>query len=382
MVIIVTSVVGCAQPPAATREDSPTNNEITRQQPLEEEVENSLKTLLKKTERLAQDLKSQREAFEKERQRIKAETSGMPEVIQTVLPSVASVYVLAQGALLGAGSAFFLENNSAITNYHVVQSVAQPNAMAMEGEEPVVVFLATTDEEDWRVAQIVATGDLERDLALLASTDIVLNLETRETEEVPRDFPALSLAPEPEVGSQVFAIGTPLGVYESTVTRGIVSGIRVGVDPCLMFPCIQTDASINHGNSGGPLINTSGEVVGVNTYSLSQIGYPGINFAIAASTVEEFLAEVETGQLQRPTREEEKEAQEEHGLDEQPPPLTLSACMELGCPDGTMVVGSINSDVYHECHCSSARRINLENLLCFGSVEEAIASGYRAAQRC
>jgi len=375
MIFIGTSVVSCTQPPAATREDSSTDEKVIQQEPVGDGMEKKLKTLLNETEKLAQDLESQRKAFEKERQRIKTETGDMSEIIQTVRPSVATVYVLAQGEFLGAGSAFFLENNSAITNYHVVQSVVQPNAIVREGEEPVVVFLATTDGEV-RVAQIVATGDLDRDLALLASTDVVVNLETGEMEEIPRVFPTLSLAPEPEVGSQVFAIGTPLGVYESTVTRGIVSGIRLGVDPCLQFPCIQTDASINHGNSGGPLINTRGEVVGVNTWGIE--GAPGINFAIAASVVEGFLTEVESGQLQSPAQGEE--AQEERGLDEQPP--TLSTCMELGCPEGTVVVGSINSDIYHECHCSSAQRINPENLLCFGSEEEAVASGYRAAQKC
>lgn len=59
-----------------------------------------------------------------------------------------------------------------------------------------------------------------------------------------------------------------------------------------------------------------------------------------------------------------------------------SNCESLGCSEGTQFVGSVNSDVYHQCHCSYAKRILEENLVCFVNKEEAIGKGYRAAKRC
>ena len=57
-------------------------------------------------------------------------------------------------------------------------------------------------------------------------------------------------------------------------------------------------------------------------------------------------------------------------------------CVSLGCSEGTQFVGSKNSDIYHKCHCSYAKRILEENLVCFSSKQEAIEIDYRAAKRC
>jgi S1-C subfamily serine protease len=85
------------------------------------------------------------------------------------------------------------------------------------------------------------------------------------------ELPTLSVAASPTVGDQVLAYGSPFGLPD-TVTKGIISAVRGDY--------IQTDAQINHGNSGGPLLNARGEVVGITTYDLEG-GRSGLGVAIS-----------------------------------------------------------------------------------------------------
>jgi S1-C subfamily serine protease len=100
------------------------------------------------------------------------------------------------------------------------------------------------------------------------------------------------------VGDSVVAIGNPLG-YDRSVTAGIVSAVQRAISAPNQFPIdhvIQTDAPINHGNSGGPLINSRGQVVGVNaqiaTGGSGSDGSIGIGFAIPINTVRTVVAQL------------------------------------------------------------------------------------------
>ena len=84
-------------------------------------------------------------------------------------------------------------------------------------------------------------------------------------------------------GDPVIAVGSPQG-FRSTFTKGIVSA-RDRRFPGSAVSFIQTDAAINHGNSGGPLINTAGEVIGINTGTIEKSVAEGLNFAIAINDV-------------------------------------------------------------------------------------------------
>src|SRR5205823_10638667 len=102
--------------------------------------------------------------------------------------------------------------------------------------------------------------------------------------EAPGELPVLPLGDSDaiDIGEWVIAIGNPFGL-DHTVTAGIVSGkgrrdVRPGGSPTGFYDFIQTDASINAGNSGGPLINGHGEVIGINTAMNAQA--QGIAFAI------------------------------------------------------------------------------------------------------
>jgi S1-C subfamily serine protease len=85
-------------------------------------------------------------------------------------------------------------------------------------------------------------------------------------------------------GQRVVAIGSPEAL-ENSVTEGIVSGINRQIDPYVGL--IQTDAAINHGNSGGPLINASGQVIGLNTLGVRADNAQGLNFAIPINTAKQ-----------------------------------------------------------------------------------------------
>jgi len=108
-----------------------------------------------------------------------------------------------------------------------------------------------------------------------------------------------SSEPDPIVGEWAIALGNPLNLFqasEPTVTVGVVSGLRRDLgnhDGQLFYDMIQTDASINQGNSGGPLLNALGEVIGVNTVIVSQSGGSiGLGFAIPAARAQRIIEEL------------------------------------------------------------------------------------------
>ena len=156
--------------------------------------------------------------------------------------------------VFGAGSGFIVSPDGVIlTNAHVVQ-----------GASEVTVKLA--DRREFRAK--VLGSDPRTDVA-------VLKIDAKNLPTVP-----LGNARALQTGEWVLAIGSPFGL-ESTVTAGVVSatGRSLGNDSQVQF--IQTDVAVNPGNSGGPLLNTRGEVVGINSQIYSQTGgYQGLSFAI------------------------------------------------------------------------------------------------------
>ena len=179
------------------------------------------------------------------------------------------------------GSGFVIDKQGHIvTNYHVVES-----ANSIE-----VLFSNNVTTR----ATVVGTDE---------STDVaVLKVDVSPSALTPLSFGDSSAL---EVGDGVVAIGNPFGL-DRTITAGIVSAIYNLEDsstasplrsPTNNFPiaAIQTDAAINHGNSGGPLINSLGQVIGVNsaieTGSTSQ-GNVGIGFAVQSNTVKQVVAQI------------------------------------------------------------------------------------------
>ena len=185
------------------------------------------------------------------------------EIYQQVNPSVVTVLAqLEDGVSVGTG-VIFTQDGYILTNYHVVEGGRDCGITLDNGRSYEVKYVA---------------GDMKNDLAVLKVDLTGLPFATF------GDSDALT------VGDKVYAIGNPLGVeLRGTLTDGIVSAINrdVQVDGRTMT-LIQTNAALNSGNSGGPLINTYGQVVGINTIKMSSAysNIEGLGFAIPSSSIQ------------------------------------------------------------------------------------------------
>ncbi len=154
----------------------------------------------------------------------------------------------------GEGSGFIVSSDGLIlTNAHVVKDAKE-------------VTVKLTDRRELRAK--VLGADAKTDIA-------VLKVEARDLPVV-----ALGKVADLNVGEWVLAIGSPFG-FENTVTAGVVSAKGRALPDDSAVPFIQTDVAVNPGNSGGPLFNARGEVVGINSQIYSRTGgYQGVSFAI------------------------------------------------------------------------------------------------------
>jgi S1-C subfamily serine protease len=180
------------------------------------------------------------------------------------------------------GSGFVIDKSGHIvTNYHVVQ-----------GSQNVQVSFSNRDSMKARVVGVDASTDLA-----------VLEVDARSRALTPLP---LGDSDRVRVGDSVVAIGNPFGLTR-TITAGIVSALQRSITAPNDYPIdhvVQTDAQINKGNSGGPLLNASGQVIGVNakieTGGTSE-GNVGIGFAIPVNTVKRVAAQlIKNGKVQHP----------------------------------------------------------------------------------
>jgi S1-C subfamily serine protease len=177
----------------------------------------------------------------------------------------------------GQGSGFVIDKEGHIlTNYHVIADARQVEVTMHNRKKFKATIVGTDPAHDLAVIQIKASDLVP---AVLGDSR---NLQ---------------------VGQKVYAIGNPFGLA-GTMTRGIVSSIRPVREPngATIDEAIQTDAAINPGNSGGPLMNWHGEVIGINTMILSNVGQnAGIGFAIPINTAKAVLNDLMTlGRVRRP----------------------------------------------------------------------------------
>jgi serine protease Do len=175
----------------------------------------------------------------------------------------------------GGGSGFiFDEEGRILTNHHVIRDA-----------EEIIVVVATSEGEVELEATVVG-ADPRTDIAII---------------QVDPPNNGLTVVPMGDsercrVGDWVMAIGTPFGQLQGTVTAGIISAkgrddLRImGSDPQGYQNYIQTDASINFGNSGGPLVNMKGEAIGINT-AINPSGQ-GIGFAIPINMAKEIMGQL------------------------------------------------------------------------------------------
>ena len=173
---------------------------------------------------------------------------------QVIRQSMPAVVTIITDEVLGSG--FFVSSDGyLLTNFHVVRQGGWPTVRLADGKS---------------VSASVVRNDEEKDLALLKASG--------------SGYPTLPLGDSNRAtqGESVIAIGSPVGL-EGTVTRGIISAVRKGPNGVTY---IQTDAAVNPGNSGGPLLNKAGQVIGINT--LKQFG-DRLGFAISINDAKTFM---------------------------------------------------------------------------------------------
>ena len=213
------------------------------------------------------------------------EVSPVVAIAEKVTPSVVGVKTFGTAYTywgqripnqeLGSGSGIiYSEDGYIITNYHVIENATS-----------VMITLSDGTEYDARIIGSDASSDLA-----------VLKVEAENLPEAELgDSSAL------QIGELVVAIGNPLG-YGNTVTDGIVSGLnRQLTDYIDSATLIQTNATINSGNSGGALVNSKGKVVGINSAKLVASNAEGMGFALSINEVRPIVEEIiSKGHVSRP----------------------------------------------------------------------------------
>jgi 2-alkenal reductase len=220
------------------------------------------------------------------------EEESLIAVYKRVNPSVVSIQVIREAQALfpegqstdnkyqrGQGSGFIVdgENGFIVTNNHVVESAQVVEVVLHNGHILTAEVLGQDSDSDMAVLRIDAEGR-ELQAVILGDSDAL------------------------QVGQRALAIGNPFG-WEGTLTTGIISGVgrtlRLGhvserVSGRFSIPeMIQTDAAINFGNSGGPLLDSSGRVIGMNTAITSPQGTSsGVGFAVPINTIKRVLPDL------------------------------------------------------------------------------------------
>ena len=197
---------------------------------------------------------------------------SLQEIYEKVIPSVASISCVQQGGTASGTGIVMSDDGYVITNYHVIESAQQ-------------IYVLLSDENTY-TATLVG-GDEATDLAVL---------KVEATGLTPAEFGDSDAL---RVGDVVVAIGDPLGTeLRGTMTDGIVSAINRDLNLSgRQMTLIQTNAALNSGNSGGPLINCYGQVIGINTmkmssYSATSATVEGLGFAIPITAAKPILDEL------------------------------------------------------------------------------------------
>jgi len=217
--------------------------------------------------------------------------TAVTKSVQKVSPTVVTVVgtIPGQTTFFGntgdqtvSGSGFFITDKGYIlTNNHVVEGTKEVSIVLSDGSEQKATIVGTDPYSD--IAVLKTDGKVPA-VAALGNSDVL------------------------NPGESVIAIGSPLGNFKNTVTVGVVSATGRSIDTGNGYQIedlIQTDAAINHGNSGGPLVNLAGEVIGINTLIVRNTGSgdvaEGLGFAIPVNTAQAVAQQIiQKGYFARP----------------------------------------------------------------------------------
>jgi serine protease Do len=206
-----------------------------------------------------------------------------PAVVTVVgtIPGQMTVFGLTGDGTV-SGSGFFISDNGYIlTNNHVVEGTKEVKIVLSDGTEQKATIVGTDQYSD--IAVLKTDGKVPA-IASIGNSDKL------------------------DPGESVIAIGSPLGNFKNTVTVGVVSATGRSIDTGNGYQIedlIQTDAAINHGNSGGPLVDLAGEVIGINTLVVRNTNSgdvaEGLGFAIPVNTAQAIAQQIiQKGYFARP----------------------------------------------------------------------------------
>ena len=213
-----------------------------------------------------------------------SEDDAIAQLVENVSPSVVTIVgnyndssdsgQFNNPTMHGSG-VIYKNNGHIITNAHVVKDIKNLTVVLSNGETYPGKVLFSDEAADLAIVKIEKLG-----LTPITMAD-----------------PSAIVS-----GKTVIAIGTPISLsMRNTVTKGIISGVDV-VLPDSHYKILQTDASVNPGNSGGPLLNIRGELVGINSSKFAGVGIEGMCFAIPVDTVKHAISQYEQhGKILRPT---------------------------------------------------------------------------------
>jgi serine protease Do len=217
--------------------------------------------------------------------------TAITQSVQRVGPTVVTVVGTVPGqmtffgttgdATVSGSGVFITDQGYILTNNHVVEGTREVSIVLSDGTEQPAAIVGTDPYSD--IAVLKTDGKVPA-VATLGNSDVL------------------------DPGESVIAIGSPLGNFKNTVTVGVVSATGRSIDTGSGYQIenlIQTDAAINHGNSGGPLVNLAGEVIGINTLIVRNTNSgdvaEGLGFAIPANNAQVIAQQIiQVGYFARP----------------------------------------------------------------------------------
>lgn len=250
---------------------------------------------------------------------LKSYEKDMINVYKNVSPSVVSIFTVSydEDAFMdpvprqGAGSGVVIDKDGHIlTNNHVIEGATKIDILFGKKSYPAKI-IGRTSNNDLAILKVSAPADLLKPAKLGDSSKL-------------------------QIGQSAIAIGNPFGILGRTMTTGIVSALNRDIksQDKILRGLIQTDAAINGGNSGGPLVNSDGEVIGINTMIFSQSGGSvGIGFSIPINLAKKLIPSlIKKGDVAYPW------------LGVSLLPLNPNVAREIGAPvgEGLLVLSIIN----------------------------------------
>lgn len=218
---------------------------------------------------------------------IYAANKALPSIVGISISYNVSVFGMTQTAEATGSGVIISKDGYILTNNHVVSS--SDSSYYYEVSEATKVTVSLYGSEKEYEAKIIGT-DEQTDLAIIKiEADNLTPAELGDSSAI-------------KVGEFVLAIGNPLGL-DTSVTSGIISALDrdVAINEGTTYHVIQTDCAINSGNSGGALVNSNGQVIGINTLKLAGTGIEGVGFAIPINdTIDVYEQLINHGKVLRP----------------------------------------------------------------------------------